>query len=168
MSLLESVESPALETHPLDVVEELVLANDWLCQRADDNELAFEIAGSWSIYRLHFSWFDELCTLHFDCHLDVKPAHGSILQMGELLARINERLWVGHFGISSEDQSLVFRHTCLLRGHTHISAEVIEDLIELGIGEADRYYPAFQLALWGGKSADEAIAAAILDPIGEA
>jgi hypothetical protein len=56
----------------------------------------------------------------------------------------------------------------LSRGHASVSNEVIEDLIELGITEADRYYPAFQLALWGGKSTDEAIAAAILEPMGEA
>jgi hypothetical protein len=168
MSLLESVGSSELETHPLDVVEDLVAANNWPCQRSEENELMFEVTGRWSTYRLYFSWFDELSTLHFDCRIDVKPAHGSILQMGELLARVNERLWVGHFSISSEDQGLAFRHTCLLRGHTGVSNEVIEDLIELGVGEADRYYPAFQLALWGGKSADEAIAAAILDPVGEA
>ena len=168
MSMIALVEDNGLDTHPLDVVEELVQANNWPCQRIDENELSFEVTGRWATYRLMFAWFDELSTLHFDCRIDVKPPHGHIVQISELLARINERLWVGHFGISSEDQSLAFRHTCLLRGHAGVSSEVIEDLVELGVSEADRYYPAFQLVLWGGKSADEAIAAAILEPIGEA
>ena len=44
----------------------------------------------------------------------------------------------------------------------------MEDLIEIAVGEADRFYPAFQFLLWGGKSPEEALAAALLETVGEA
>ena len=44
----------------------------------------------------------------------------------------------------------------------------IERLIEIAISECERYYPAFQFVLWGGKSADEAVAAAMFETMGEA
>ena len=42
------------------------------------------------------------------------------------------------------------------------------NLIEVAISECERFYPAFQFVLWGGKSAEEAIAAAMLETQGEA
>ena len=48
------------------------------------------------------------------------------------------------------------------------SAEQVEDLVDIALSECERFYPAFQLVLWGGKSPLEAIAAAMIDPVGEA
>ena len=44
------------------------------------------------------------------------------------------------------------------------SVEQIEDLVDIAISECERFYPAFQLVVWGGKPADEAIAAAMIEP----
>jgi hypothetical protein len=55
-----------------------------------------------------------------------------------------------------------------LRGVSGVSAEQVEDLVELALVECERFYPAFQLVIWGGKTAEEAMTAAILDPVGEA
>ena len=42
------------------------------------------------------------------------------------------------------------------------------DLLETAIGECERFYPAFQFALWGGKKPHEAMEAAMLETVGEA
>ncbi|MGH6959444.1 MAG: YbjN domain-containing protein, partial [Dongiaceae bacterium] len=34
--------------------------------------------------------------------------------------------------------------------------------------ECERFFPAFQFVLWGGKSPEEALAAAMLETVGEA
>jgi hypothetical protein len=86
----------------------------------------------------------------------------------DLLSRINERLWVGHFDVSAEEESIMFRHALLLRGVAGVSAEQIEDLVELALVECERFYPAFQLVIWGGKAPEEAMAATMIEPIGEA
>ena len=41
------------------------------------------------------------------------------------------------------------------------SVEQIEDLVDISVSECERFYPAFQLVIWGGKSADKAVCAAI-------
>ena len=42
------------------------------------------------------------------------------------------------------------------------------DLVDIALSECERFYPAFQLVIWGGKPAEEAMATAMIEPIGEA
>jgi len=62
----------------------------------------------------------------------------------------------------------VFRHSVLLRGSPSASAESLEDMVDIAITECERFFPAFQFVLWGGKSPAEALAASMLDCVGEA
>lgn len=165
---LRALDSSPSQMNPLDLIEELVLANDWPFQRSEDDEILVEIGGRWSDYRLFFVWQEEVSALQFCCRLDVKVPPRRRSDVNNLLSRINERMWVGHFDISQEEETVMYRHTSLLRGTGGASPEQIEDLVELGLVECERYYAAFQLVIWGGKSAEEAIQAAILDPAGEA
>lgn len=165
--------TPALETspqasNPIDLVEEIVLANEWRHDRSSDEELHVEIPGRWCDYRLLFLWQREMSALHFSCGFEMKvprPRRGSVY---ELLATVNERLWLGHFDLAPDDQSPSFRHGVLLRGAPGASVEQIEDLVEISVTECERFYPAFQFVVWGGKNAEEAIASAMIDPVGEA
>ena len=59
-------------------------------------------------------------------------------------------------------------HAVLLRGAPGASAESLEDMIDIAITECERFYPAFQFVLWGGKSPAEALQAAMLECVGEA
>ena len=86
----------------------------------------------------------------------------------ELLALANEKLWIGHFGLESEDGVPVFRHSVLLRGAPGASAESLEDMVDIALTECERFFPAFQLVLWGGKAPADALASAMLDCQGEA
>ena len=86
----------------------------------------------------------------------------------ELLALANEKLWIGHFGLDKDDGMPIFRHAVLLRGAPSASAESIEDMVDIAITECERFFPAFQFVLWGGKSPDAALDAAMLECIGEA
>ena len=163
-----SLETTASSANPLDLIEELVVANDWPFQRSADDEILVEIGGRWTDYRLFFVWQEEASALQFCCRLDAKVPPKTRPAINDLLSRINERLWIGHFDVSAEEESIMFRHALLLRGVSGISPEQIEDLVELALVECERFYPAFQLVIWGGKTADEAMTAAILDPLGEA
>ena len=99
---------------------------------------------------------------------DMKVPKGRKAPVYELLALVNEKLWLGHFDVASDDNSPAFRHAVLLRGALGASVEQIEDLVDIALSECERFYPAFQLVVWGGKTADEAITAAMIDPVGEA
>jgi hypothetical protein len=165
VSIAESI-SPG--GNPIDLVEEIVLANDWAHDRASDEEMVVEISGRWCDYRLYFVWQEEISALHFSCGFDMKVPKVRRAAVFELLALANEKLWLGHFDLSAEDNSPAFRHAVLLRGVGSASSEQVEDLVDIALSECERFYPAFQLVIWGGQTPDEAIATAMIDPIGEA
>jgi hypothetical protein len=44
----------------------------------------------------------------------------------------------------------------------------MEDLVDIAVAECERFFPSFQFLLWGGKTPAEAVAASMLDTVGEA
>ncbi len=161
-------ETAAPAGNPIDLVEEIVLANEWAHDRASDEEMVVEVKGRWCDYRLYFVWQEEISALHFSAGFDMKVPKARRPAVYELLALVNEKLWLGHFDVASDDNSPAFRHAVLLRGALGASVEQIEDLVDIALSECERFYPAFQLVLWGGKNAEEAMTAAMIDPVGEA
>lgn len=155
-------------SNPLDILEQIIAANEWAFERRSDGEMAAEAPGKWCDYGLHFSWSHEISAMAFTCAFDMKVPADRRDRLYELLALANDRLWIGHFGIEMEDGVPVFRHSVLLRGSPSASAESLEDMVDIAITECERFFPAFQFVLWGGKAPAEALAASMLDCVGEA
>lgn len=166
-SLNSSDHSP--DNHPLDVVEQVVSWNGWRFERNREDEMAAEVKGTWCDFSLHFAWSEDIGAMHFTCAFDMRIPKESRHLTHELLALVNDRMWLGHFCIWEQEGLPMFRHALLTRGNREgASPEQIEVLIDVAISECERFYPAFQYVLWGGKDPAEAVEAAILDPIGEA
>lgn len=156
------------ESNPLDIVEEIVSANGWSFDRATARQLFAEMNGKWGNYRLCFTWEQEMSVLHFSCAFDMKVPAQRRNDIYALLALSNERLWFGHFEVSSEDGVPAFRQSVLMRGAAAPGAKQFEYLVDIALSTSERFYPAFQYVVWGGKSAEDAIAAAVLETVGEA
>ncbi len=154
--------------NPLDTVEEIIVANEWPCDRTSDDELIAEFSGRWGDYRLFFGWRADMNALQFSCALDLKVPKQCHAAVAELLALANGRLWLGHFDLCSDGGPPMFRHTVPLRGAGGASVEQIEDLVDIALNECERFYPAFQYVVWGGKAPREAMLLACTDPVGEA
>jgi hypothetical protein len=148
-----SLQTHAAAKNPLDVLEQIATANEWLFDRRSDAEMAAEAPGKWCDYGLFFAWSAEISAMHFTCTLDLKVPAPRRTALYQLLALANEKLWIGHFGMDSDDGA---------------SAESLEDMVDIAITECERFYPAFQFVLWGGKSPAEALTAAMLECAGEA
>jgi len=58
--------------NPLDVMEQIVAANDWTFDRRSTAEMAAEAPGKWCDYGLYFSWSTEISAMHFTCAFDLK------------------------------------------------------------------------------------------------
>jgi len=167
MQSLETV----TETHarnPLDLVERIVEGNDWAFDRRSEQELAVQVPGNWCDYSLYFAWNDDIEAMHFTCAFDMRIPQESRQPLFELLACVNEKLWLGHFGIWEDEGLPMYRHAIPLRGSPVLSGAQMEDLVETALYECERFYPAFQYVIWAGKSAEDAIAAAMVDCVGEA
>src|SRR5574344_1642510 len=83
--------------NPLDILEEIVTANEWLFDRANDDELIVELSGRWCHYRMFFVWQKEIGALQFSCQFDMKVPPAKCNDVHDLLAMLNDRLWLGHF-----------------------------------------------------------------------
>ena len=154
--------------NPIDLMEELVRENQWMSDRASEEELLVELTGRWCDYRMFFVWREQVKALYFTCSLDMKVVPEKRRAINDLLSLVNERMWFGHFELCSEAGTPMFRHTMLTRGWDGASAEQLEDLVDIAVCECERFYPAFQYVLWAGCTAAQAVEATMLDTVGEA
>ncbi len=153
---------------PMDMLAALFEAHGWPCQSVSEDEISGEIQGSWAKYQVRAIWRSEDNVLQLLCLPDVRVADGKKRAAWELLALVNEQLWLGHFDIWSSGGVLVYRHALLLGDEGLLGLSQAQALIDTAIEECDRFYPAFQFVLWGDKSPREALDSAMVDAAGEA
>jgi hypothetical protein len=72
-----------------------------------------------------------------------------------------------HFDLAGDPTSRA-PPCAVARGSLGASDEQVEDLVDAALTECERFYPAFQFVVWGGKAPAEALTAAMIDPVGEA
>ena len=154
--------------HPLDMLERTVEDNGWAFERSGQDELNLSVAGRWADHHFSFTWRDDLQSLHLSSAFDMRVKGDTRrADVAALLMYVNSRLWIGHFDLWPEDGTIVFRHAMIFPD-AHASAAQCEALLNLALEACEHYYPAFQFVLWGSKTAEEAVAAAILECAGQA
>lgn len=154
--------------NPLDLAELVVMDRDWVFDRPADGELVAEVNGAWCNYRIWCNWQEDSGGLTISCALDSKLPKAALIKVYALLALVNEKLWLGHFEICSQQTTITFRHSMMLRDGAGTTAEHLEELLDLAVSECERFYPAFQSVVWGGKSPSEALQIALFETIAEA
>jgi len=153
---------------PVEMLAALFEARGWAFEVTSDDELAGEVQGSWAKYQLKAIWRGEDNVLQLLCLPDIRVSDEKQNQAYELLALVNEQMWLGHFDIWSKGNVLLYRHGALMGDDGLLSIDQAQALVEIAIDECDRFYPAFQFVLWGDKSPRSALEAALVDAAGEA
>ncbi len=153
---------------PVDVLAALFDARGWQYEYVSDDELLGEIQGSWASYQLRGIWRPEDNVLQLLCLPDIRVPEDKRTGVFEVLALINEQLWLGHFDIWSNGGVLLYRHGLMLGSEGMLSLQMAQFAVESAVAECDRFYPAFQFVLWGDKRPKEALEAALVDAAGEA
>ncbi|KJS44128.1 MAG: hypothetical protein VR70_01960, partial [Rhodospirillaceae bacterium BRH_c57] len=97
--------------NPIDKVEQLASGREWIFDRRSDEEMAVEVPGQWCDYGLYFAWSEDLNALHFSCAFDMRVPPKCRPAIYELLALLNERLWIGHFSLWQDEGLPMFRQT---------------------------------------------------------
>jgi hypothetical protein len=154
--------------NPLDVVERVANGNDWSFERIGEDEITILVRGRWSDYQVSFTWMHDIEALHLACAFDLKVPERRRVEVQQLISYINEQLWVGHFDLWQQDGIAMFRHALVLAGVGSASGQQCEALLGTALDACERYFPAFQFVLWAGKSAREALDAAVFETSGEA
>ena len=154
--------------NPIDVVEEVIYSKKWTFSRADDYELVAEIASKWCQYRFYFTWSEQIRAISLTVTFDLKFPHAKIKDAQELLALINEKLWIGDFDITSRNGIPAYRHTVLSFPEDEVLHHQLENLVDIAIYECEKFYPAFQLVLFEDSDPGKALAISTFDTIGVA
>lgn len=154
--------------NPIDTVEQLVAEQDWPFERCGDADLAVCVSGSWCDYNLAFARNADNETLTLTAAFDFRVAKARRGELCVLLSLVNERLTLGHFDLAAAEGMILYRNAVPLGGGARTAQGQCEQMLQAALDACERFYPAFQFVLWGGKSAEDAMAGAILDCRGEA
>ena len=154
--------------NPIDIVEDVIHSKKWTFSRSADHELVAEISSAWCQYRLYFYWSEQIKAINFTVTFDLKFPDFKTKEIYELLALINEKLWIGHFDITSKNGIPAFRHTVLEPQENEIFFNQLEDLVDIAIYECEKYYPAFELLLFEEIKPSEALKLSSIEVLGRA
>lgn len=165
---IELLKSSAPEIDPLEALEAVADELALSVERVDADELHVAIPGLWRDAGFWFTWRPELSTLQMGAPLDLKAPAGRLNDMARLVAMVNERLWIGHFDLWTDDSSIVFRNAAVLPADGRLDQGQAEILINGAREAIDRFLPAFNFLIWGGKSPQEALEASMFETAGNA
>jgi hypothetical protein len=154
--------------NPVDVIEQIATRHGWSFERDDQDEISISVTGRWCDYHLSFTWLSEMEALHLACAFDLKVPERRRAQVVQLIAKLNEQMWVGHFDFWTSESAVMFRHALLLAGGAEPSPDQCEAAMTIAVEACERYYQAFQFVVWAGKSAAEALDTAMFETAGEA
>ncbi|MFX0543769.1 YbjN domain-containing protein [Roseovarius sp. S4756] len=156
------------DIHPIDMVENLAEHNDWQFDRVGDDQIAMAVEGQWRTYSITLAWsaYDE--TLRMVCTFELDPPGEKLPVLYEALNEVNDQCWAGAFTYWSEQKLMVYRYGLLMSGGQVASPEQIDSIITAAVLNAERYYPAFQLVLWGDRTPRDAMQVAIAEAYGRA
>lgn len=155
------------DDNPIHLVEEYMIDQDWSLDRSGEYELWAEFPSQWGDQKLWVVFHEERSFLQFNCYLNLKIPMRQMPHAAQTITLMNERVWLGHFELWGEEQAPIFRVVLPLRG-TVLGLEPLEDIMMAVLDETERFFPAIQWVVWGGKSPEEAIAAAMMETEGEA
>ncbi|MFK7940992.1 MAG: YbjN domain-containing protein [Roseovarius sp.] len=156
------------DLHPIDIVEHLAEHHEWDFDRIGDDQIAMAVEGQWRTYSITLAWsaYDE--TLRMVCTFEMEPPEDKIPALYHILNDVNDQCWAGAFTYWHEQQLMVYRYGLLMSGGQGACPEQIDTLIRAAVMNAERFYPAFQLVVWGDQSPKDAIQVAIAEAYGRA
>jgi hypothetical protein len=165
---MSHLDIPLDSSSPIAVVEEIAAFNDWTFERSGADEVTILANGSWTDYELAFTWMGSIEALHLACAFDMKIPEARLAEVQRLTAMINEQMWVGHFDLWTSSGLIMYRQALVLPNGMVASESQCETMFASAVQTCERYYPAFQFVVWAGKTAAEAMNAALFDTAGEA
>ena len=154
--------------NPIDTVENIFSTQNYELDRRNINEVAVEIQGKWNNMLLFFAWEENMRCLHMSCLMDIESKIEDRSKIFELLALVNEELWVGHFSYWTEQNMPVFKHSIIVTDAENEFAGKISQLIDIAVKECERMYPIFNVVLTKGMNPHQALYPMTFETIGRA
>ena len=154
--------------NPLDLIEDVVVSNDWSYNRTDSDTLNVEVEGEWCDYQLTLAWSQDCNLLQYTWTYNVNIPSKKYASIYSLLNKINLNLSAGHFELWSDEGWVMYRNSLISFDYSSITSEKVNHILSSSLGDCDKYYPTFQFLLWGNKTPGQAMEASLLETKGEA
>jgi hypothetical protein len=156
------------DLHPIDIVEHLAEHHAWDFDRVAEDQIAMAVEGQWRTYSVTLAWSPSDETLRLICTFEMEPPAERLGPLYETLNRANDLCWAGAFTWWDEQNLMVYRYGLVLAGGVCASPEQIDTMIGAAVMASERFYPAFQLVAWSGRTPREAMQVAIAEAYGRA
>ena len=117
---------------------------------------------------LFFAWEPNMQCMHLSCLMDIETKIEDRSKIFELLALVNEELWVGHFSYWTEQNVPVFKHSVLLNKNDDNFEQKISQIIDIAVKECERMYPIFKVVLTKGMDPKQALYPMMMETFGSA
>lgn len=133
--------------NPIDDIEFLFAQRQHTLERRNTNEAVVEIAGKWNNMLIFFAWEENLRCLHISCLIDIEPENINLPSIYELLALLNEDLWIGYFSYWEEVRMPIFKHSIIIDEKDANLLGKLSQMLNISITECEKAYPVFHAVL---------------------
>lgn len=133
--------------NPIDTVESIFNGKPFDFERRNSNEIVVEVQGKWDNMLLFFAWEEHLRCLHLSCFINIESKVCDKSRVFELLALVNENLWLGHFSYWTEHEMPVFKHSMIIDQIDNGFENKLNQMIDVAVKECEQIYPIFKAVL---------------------
>ncbi len=105
--------TPSYRFNPLDSVEDLLIANDWVYKRLTNEELTLDINGRACDYSLNFTWNETASVIKIFCEIEDTIPDG---KMGEAILIANElsqNMNIGYFVVDHHKSKIIHQYSMI-------------------------------------------------------
>lgn len=158
----------AATNNPIDEVEDFLNAHAYASERRGKNEIVVEIQGKWNDMLVFFSFEQDMHCLHISCLMNIENKIENTNKLFELLALINDDLWVGHFSYWAEQKMPIYRHSLFYNEQNPLFEYQISQIFDIAIKECERMYPIFNIVMTKGMDPKQALYPMLMETAGQA
>ena len=142
--------------NPINIFEKIVISNNWAFERPFDEEIYVEVPNKYSNLIFQISWSRKEQTIDLKASFYIKMDFSRNDEIYKLLNLINYSTNIGHFQIN-ESKYPTFKYSIIFNDIKNLKHDILKRTLNHAISESEKFFPAFQLVLWAGKTAEEAI-----------
>ena len=142
--------------NPINIFEKIIISNNWAFERPIDDEIFVEIPTKYSNLIVQVTWLKNEKKIDIKATFYIKMDFSSNIEVYKLLNLINREIDFGHFQIN-DSKYPTFKYSIICRGGKNIKPDLLKTTLSYAISESEKYFPTFQIVLWAGKKAEEAI-----------
>ena len=142
--------------HPINLLEEIIIAKNWVFERPIENEIYVEVPTKYSNLIVQVTWLQNKSRIEIKSFFYNKMDFSNNAEIYKLLNLINNRIDYGHF-IINERSYPTFKNSIIVKDPKNINFDLLREVLNYAILESERFFPVLQLVLWSGKKAEEAV-----------